>query len=123
MEDAFFALTERRKRFRCPHCGLDWVDIRLVYLVEGIEEEIGERLTVSSGYRCEEYNASKEVGGSKTSSHLRGLAADIDCNLSRLRYRVILAAMKRGIHRIGIGKTYMHMDIDRHKDPQVVWVY
>jgi hypothetical protein len=34
-------------------------------------------IIISSGYRCPELNAA--IGGSKTSAHMRGLAADISC--------------------------------------------
>lgn len=48
-------------------------------LVDGVldplREAWGRPLTVTSGYRCPELN--KAVGGSKTSHHLRGMAADI----------------------------------------------
>lgn len=40
-----------------------------------IRDAISVPITVSSGFRCAELN--KAVGGSKTSSHMQGLAADI----------------------------------------------
>lgn len=44
-------------------------------LLDPVRGMWGKPLHVSSGYRCEELN--KAVGGSKTSAHLKGLAADI----------------------------------------------
>ena len=35
-------------------------------------------LRINSGYRCLELNT--KIGGSKTSSHMQGLAMDIECN-------------------------------------------
>ena len=114
------ALKERRKRFRCPCCMKDWVDIRLVRYVEEIEEEVGSALEITSGYRCEGYNL--EVGGFETSSHLKGLAVNLGCEEARLRWRILKAAIELGINRIGIGDRFVHVDIDRLKEKRVVWL-
>ena len=45
------------------------------YVLEPIREKIGCPLVISSGYRSEKVNAL--VGGSKTSQHILGQAADI----------------------------------------------
>ena len=100
---------------------MNWIDIRLERLVRHIEERAGEELIITSGYRCEKWN--RKVGGSPTSSHLKGLAVDIGIDRSRLRYRVIGAAIRLGFHRIGIGTNFIHLDIDRAKAPRVIWVY
>lgn len=44
-------------------------------ILDPLREAWGSAIIVSSGYRCPELN--KEVGGSKTSSHMLGAAADI----------------------------------------------
>jgi len=109
-------------RFACRcGCGRNWVDVRLESMVHRLEEEVGERLVVTSGYRCEAHN--RAVGGSPTSSHKKGLAADLACDASRLRYRIIGAAIRLGFHRMGIGKNFIHLDIDRSKAPRVIWIY
>jgi zinc D-Ala-D-Ala carboxypeptidase len=109
------------QRFACKCCGKNWIDPRLVELVRRLEERIGQRLKINSGYRCEAHNAA--VGGSETSSHLKGLAVDVAVDGSRQRYQIIHAAIQEEIHRIGIGRSFIHMDIDRSKDPMVVWLY
>lgn len=52
----------------------------LIKLIEAVldplREWYGKPITVNSGYRCEALN--KAVGGSKTSDHMTGRAADID---------------------------------------------
>lgn len=45
--------------------------------LEVVRAILGRSVLVSSGYRCEELNAA--VGGSKTSTHMTGLAADFTC--------------------------------------------
>lgn len=44
-------------------------------ILDPLRERYGKPITVNSGYRCPELN--KAVGGSKTSHHMKGLAADI----------------------------------------------
>ena len=48
---------------------------KVAEVLERIRLVFGGPVVVSSGYRCPELNAL--VGGSKTSAHMRGLAADI----------------------------------------------
>ena len=43
--------------------------------LDKLREVWGSPIKVSNGFRCEELN--KKVGGSKTSSHLKGFAADL----------------------------------------------
>lgn len=44
-------------------------------LLEPLREAWGKPIHISSGYRCPKLN--KRVGGSATSAHLKGLAADL----------------------------------------------
>ena len=114
---------DRRELFECK-CGCrgNLIDPRVVTMHQAIEEEclMGD-LPVNSGWRCQKHN--KAVGGSPTSSHLRGLAADIGCKSSAQRYELLRAAMHQGVGRIGIGKNFVHIDIDRSKDKRVIWLY
>lgn len=75
---------------------------------------------INSGYRTKEHN--KKVGGSKTSSHLGGWAVDIHCTDSRSRERIVHHLIMAGFQRIGIAKTFVHADIDPHKQP-ALWLY
>ncbi len=49
----------------------------LAQKLETVRIILGRPLYISSGYRCEELNAA--IGGSKTSAHMLGLAADFEC--------------------------------------------
>ena len=66
----------RVREFRCKD-GSDeiLVDEALVLLLQCIREHFGKAVMITSGYRTTEHNA--EVGGSKSSQHLLGRAADI----------------------------------------------
>lgn len=43
-------------------------------LLQPLRDGLGKSITINSGYRCERLN--KAVGGSKTSQHMKGEAAD-----------------------------------------------
>ena len=64
------------REFRCRD-GTDtiMIDEGLVVLLQCIREHFGKPITIPSGYRTAEHNA--KVGGSKSSQHLLGRAADI----------------------------------------------
>lgn len=49
--------------------------LRLMDYLDGIREEFGEAIRVTSGFRS--WNVNKAVGGVKNSQHLAGQAADI----------------------------------------------
>lgn len=64
------------REFRCRD-GTDtiMIDEGLVVLLQCIREHFGKAVTITSGYRTAAHNA--KVGGSKSSQHLLGRAADI----------------------------------------------
>lgn len=47
-----------------------------VNLLQPARDEFGKVIKINSGYRCPELN--REIGGSKTSQHLKGQAADLN---------------------------------------------
>jgi len=63
------------------------------------------------------------VGGKETSSHLKGYAVDIKCEESPYRYLLVGGLLKAGFKRIGIGKNFIHADIDPEKVGSLIWVY
>ena len=93
----------------------------LLQIIDKARDLFGKPIHINSGMRSVERNAL--VGGSKNSSHLRGLAIDVACDNSRDRYRLIEIFMLLGINRIGIAKTFIHIDNDPEKDADVIWVY
>ena len=109
-----------KKACQCG-CGLDNMSGALIQRIAEIEQMTEMQLTLTSGARCEKYNA--KVKGARNSAHLRGLAADIFCVSSKDRWTIITVATTVGINRIGIGDTFIHLDIDPSLTPQRVWVY
>lgn len=76
---------------------------------------------ITSGYRTPDHN--KKVGGKQGSSHTKGWAADISCRSSRERFKIIRAAIKSGITRIGVSQNFIHLDMDPNKPNNVIWTY
>ena len=76
---------------------------------------------INSGLRTEKHN--RKVKGKPDSSHLKGLAVDIHCVDSRSRSIILNALLKVGFTRVGIAKTFIHVDLDFDKAQNVIWVY
>lgn len=84
-------------------------------------EIAGTPFILNSAFRCEAHN--QEVGGSRSSSHLFGCAVDIKCMDSRSRWLIVDALVKSGFNRIGLAKTFIHVDDDMTKEPNLIWEY
>jgi len=76
---------------------------------------------INSGYRTTAKN--RKAGGVKDSSHLIGRAADIATPNSSVRFVVLNALMAVGFKRIGIGRTFIHVDDDVRKKQEIVFDY
>jgi len=107
--------------FACPCCGENEIVIELVTKLDDAREYAGIPFHINSGYRCRKHN--KKVGGSRLSSHKKGLAADIRAKSSSDRFHIVRGLIKAGFTRIGIGKTYIHADIDEHKPQGIIYLY
>jgi len=112
----------KAEEFICKHCGKLKIDTDLILKLEDIRTQIGKPIFITSAYRCPEYN--KQVGGVPDSAHTKGLAVDIACTNSRDRYEILDIVFKFDLfNRIGIGKSFIHLDIDKEKPQNVVWHY
>ena len=109
-----FSLSE----FECK-CGCDmpkFVKPNILELAENLQilrDEIG-RLDLTNAYRCKEHNA--DVGGSTSSQHLLGKAADIKSktlNPKEVAEGVddLMKSEAFKIGGIGIYNTFTHVDI------------
>ena len=75
---------------------------------------------VNSAFRSVQYE--KEHLRSGTSSHCKGLAVDLRCHSDRARCTIIKCLMRAGFRRIGIAKTFIHVDSDKSKNDSI-WLY
>jgi hypothetical protein len=56
--------------------------------------------------------------------HTFGMSADIHCNNGADRFRLVTIALKHGINRIGIAKTFVHLGLGAPGLPSsVIWEY
>jgi uncharacterized protein YcbK (DUF882 family) len=79
-----------------------------------LRDEIGESLTINSGYRSPAWN--KKIGGVKNSMHLKAMASDLVCrSLTPKQLKAVIeklikeGKMKNG--GIGLYPSFVHYDI------------
>lgn len=80
-------------------------------------------LTFTSGFRSKSWEFSKGRDGSSSHSKTPCLAVDVSTLDSHWRYKVLAAAICAGFERIGVGKNFIHLDIDESKAHPVVFHY
>jgi len=107
--------------FACPCCGRCEMSEELIFKLDHIRKCLGLPVYITSGFRCELHN--KVVGGAPDSAHLKGLAVDVSAFSSAYRCELISCAIFMRIRRIGIAKTFVHLDIDKSKPWPSMWVY
>lgn len=75
-----------------------------------LQQSLGRRLTISSGYRNPLYN--KKVGGAENSRHTHGDAVDVDVRgmSKEERLEFIEAAFDAGFTGVGVGSNFIHID-------------
>ncbi len=103
-----------------PGSGVMMDDVFL-QMLDSARDMAGTVFKITSGYRTRDHNTL--VGGSATSSHLRGLAADIGYGRERDAVRIISALSRIGFTRIGKGEGFIHVDFDMSKPHPAYWDY
>jgi len=97
-----------RSEFACKcGCGFDTVDAELIKNLQAIRDALG-LVAITSACRCPSHN--KQVGGSKTSQHLYGRAADIV--VSGVSPRDVQEFCKEELSLGGLGRyeNFTHVD-------------
>lgn len=108
--------------FACKDkCGDSKMDEHFLEMLNQARHIAGKPWKVNSGKRCAANN--KAAGGVSSSSHLKGLAVDISATSGAKKFEVVKAAMEAGFTRIGIGKTFVHLDADQTKAQNTIWLY
>ena len=104
-----------------PSCTIKDMDAAFLALLDEVRETAGIPLVLNCAYRSKAWELKQ--GRSGNSAHTRGKAVDIRCNTSANRYKIIRAALLLGVPRIGVGKTFVHMDNDKTLPQGVIWDY
>ena len=97
------------------------VNPRLMSILDTIRGDCGFPITITSGFRTKEENI-RLKGSVEDSAHLIGLAVDVNIDTSAKRIKFVKSATKNGITRIGLDKTFCHIDIDISKNDGI-WFY
>ena len=113
--------------FRCPckKCRRKkvLVDDLLLFKLEMVRMELGSKpMIITSGNRCPEEN--EKVGGVPNSPHIprpKGKASDVKVRGVK-PIDVGLAAEKVGGLRIGVARTFCHLDV-MPPNPSRFWIY
>lgn len=114
---------DRDIKLACPCCGTQGMTNEFMHFVDIIRDNVGLPFTVTSGYRCPDYNATM----SRSICHTTGKAIDIHTPSSQHRYLILRELMNQGVKRIGIGKDFIHFDecSKRYEGltEEVIWTY
>lgn len=89
--------------------------------LQPIRDKMAKPIRLSSGWRCRALNI--DVGGVKGSAHERGLAADIRFSSLDEAFEIVNSAIAVGCKRIGLGKNFIHIDIDYSRPTPAVFTY
>lgn len=110
---------------RCtPSCSIEDMEQDFLDLLDNIRVTAGIPLVLTCAYRSSAYDKSKDRSGK--GAHTFGVAVDIRCNTDSNRYKIISAALKCGVTRIGIGKGFVHIDAGTRAQglsEKVCWTY
>ena len=104
-----------------PSCSLQNMKQETMAKLDAAREMAGIPFVLNSAYRSRSYELAK--GRTGTGAHTSGRAVDIRCNRDANRYKIVAACLAVGFTRIGIGKTYIHVDDDPIKTQNVIWHY
>ncbi len=96
------------------------MDKGFLEMLDNARDIANTSFVITSGYRESAHN--KKVGGSSTSSHLKGVAADVACTSGSKRLVIINSLLEAGFTRLGIASSFIHVDLDDTK-PDAIWTY
>lgn len=95
----------------------------LVAVIMELERRMGFSLQINSGYRDPVHNI--DVGGVAGSEHTYDPAegADVFCQRSTTRYKMLRELFELGVRRIGVGDRFIHIGVARDRPMDVAWTY
>lgn len=104
-----------------PSCSLQDMKQSTMDKLDAAREMAGIPFVLNSAYRSPAWE--KKHSRSGDGPHTHRYAVDIRCNTSQNRMKIVAALLAVGFVRIGIGKTYIHVDDDPAKAQNVIWHY
>lgn len=122
-EEMIASATAKRKKIDNTPSVKELGELRKLcqQVLQPIRDKYGKTITVTSGYRCSKLN--KAVGGSATSQHVLGQAADITLGtpaLNKMLFNLILDMINKKEIRVGqlideYGYRWIHVSLPCHK--------
>lgn len=109
------------EEFACKHCNENLMKESTIAKLDFARGFANIPFIITSGYRCNTHN--QAIGGEQESSHTKGRAADIKCQDGRSRWLIVTALQKAGFNRIGVSKSFIHVDDDDTLPKNVIWTY
>ena len=95
----------------------------LVAQLNILRARVGRPIVIGSGLRCPYWNRIK--GGVGDSAHVTGEAADLVCINSAARWELVDGIYRPSVlfTRVGIGRTFIHVDTATRLTQDVIWHY
>ena len=113
----------KKSELDCQHTGLNDMKHEFMSVLQTIRTEYGKSMTVTSGFRHPTHPIEARKGHAN-GEHTQGMCADIACTNGADRYQLVGLALKHGITRIGIAKSFLHFGLGTPKLPNnVIWEY
>jgi len=120
----------RKSEFDCncgtAFCTRNKMQFGFMKRLDIARQHAGIPFHVTSGFRCKDKQAALVKSGAsskKKSSHEKGICADIFVKSDKARSKILNGIIKAGFTRIGIGKNWVHVDTDKDKNMNRVWIY
>lgn len=132
--------TTEELKCKCGRCRVGQAredyDESLLFHLQALRDLYGKAIRINSGARCPEWNANPKVGGKPNSAHLplddsfhsqhnKVRAVDVEVQGGQNRWDIVFLAREAGFRRIGVAKTFVHMDtaFGGPYVQDVIWVY
>lgn len=112
---------EQEFRNCSPGCSLQDMQQSFIDKLDKLRTACGFPLYINSAYRSKAWE--KMRGRTGTGSHTLGVAVDIKCMSERDRFTIVKNAIALGFTRVGIAKTYIHLDSSTNHTQGVIWLY
>lgn len=98
----------------CQDCKVTIIHPDLIIKLQKMRDEIGTKLSITSGYRCPNYQAQLRLRGYETakgvSQHTKGMAADLTNGVAN-GAELESYAREASFKAVGVGKNWIHVDL------------
>ena len=113
--------SEEEFKRAVPSCSLSDMDENFMELLDECRDFAGIPFVINSAYRSVDWEM--KHGRQGTSQHCFGKAVDLRCRTNAERYRIVASLLVAGFKRIGIGASFIHVDIGYPDAQPIIWTY